>query len=47
MYHSNKGEEESTYECEHCKEQTKVYRMFDIDGNSLVEALVYLSCILN
>jgi transcription elongation factor Elf1 len=32
------------YECIACGEKQKVYRMFDIDGTNLVEALVCLNC---
>ena len=35
---------EKTYLCEFCGTKTKVYRMFDVDGKSLVEALVCLNC---
>lgn len=35
---------EQKYHCESCGEKTKVYRMFDIDGKNLVEALVCLNC---
>lgn len=35
---------EEKYFCENCGEKAKVYRMFDIDGTNLVEALVCLNC---
>ena len=35
---------ETKYNCDCCGEKEKVYRMFDIDGLNLVEALVCLSC---
>lgn len=35
---------EKKYECISCGEKQKVYRMFDIDGKNLVEALVCLNC---
>ena len=35
---------EQTFQCESCEEKTKVYRMFDVDGKNLVEALVCLNC---
>lgn len=35
---------EQTFQCESCCENTKVFRMFDVDGKNLVEALVCLNC---
>ena len=39
-----KSKGERKYTCEICGEKTKVFRMFDIDGTNLVEALVCLNC---
>ncbi len=39
-----KSKSEREYRCEACGEKTKVFRMFDIDGTNLVEALVCLNC---
>lgn len=35
---------EQTFQCESCGENTKVFRLFDVDGKNLVEALVCLNC---
>jgi transcription elongation factor Elf1 len=35
---------ESQYKCQPCGKRQKVYRMFDVDGTNLVEALVCLNC---
>lgn len=35
---------EQVFQCECCGEKAKVYRMFDVDGTNLVEALVCLNC---
>ena len=39
-----KTQTETKYECECYGEKEKVYRMFDIDGLNLVEALFCLIC---
>ena len=41
---SQKSKSERKYKCEVCGEKSKVFRMFDIDGTNLVEALVCLNC---
>ncbi len=39
-----KSKGERKYKCEICGERAKVFRMFDIDGANLVEALICLNC---
>lgn len=39
-----KSKKERKYKCEICGETEKVFRMFDIDGTNLEEALVCLNC---
>jgi transcription elongation factor Elf1 len=41
---NQKPKPEKRYKCEYCGEKAKVYRMFDIDGTNLEEALVCLNC---
>ena len=35
---------ESQYKCQSCGKRQKVYRMFDVYGTNLIEALVCLNC---
>ena len=44
MTEKQKSKSETKHRCETCGEKTKVFRMFDVDGTNLVEALVCLNC---
>lgn len=39
-----KSKSERKYKCEVCDEKSKVFRVFDVDGTNLIEALVCLNC---
>ena len=41
---NKKTQTETKYNCDCCGEKEKVYRIFDVDGLNLVEALVCLNC---
>ncbi len=41
---NQKSRKERKYKCEVCGEKEKAFRIFDIDGTNLVEALVCLNC---
>ena len=44
IYKKRRKKTETKYHCKACGKKEKVYRMFDIDGTNLVEALVCLNC---